>query len=517
MGDERIAPVIIVGCGPTGATAALELASFSVPCIVMDAGHRRPQGSRAIAIHRTALAVWERLGCVEPMLERGVAWRTRKTYFREHELQTQTAPEPAPGELPPFLNLSQHDTERCLLEAVARSSLIDLRWQHTLVGLCQDQDGVTITAETPAGPATIRGRYLLACDGARSATRKLLGLDFPGKTYPDRFLIADIRAKLPFPPEPRFFFDHPANPGHNILIHPQPGDVWRIDWQLGGDAVVEDERSTGAMDERIRALIGDTPYELVWLSDYRFHQRLLKRLRHGRVFFLGDAAHLVSPFGARGMNGAIHDVENLCWKLSYVLAARAGQDVLETYQTERWPAQQHNQEVTDATMRFMAPRTWWQRLRRNVILRLRLRRLVDSGRMSAPFTYTTSPLLVPDDEGGWAGAPELGSKMVIADPRIRRRIGHDFVALYFTYQQVDADNVVALPPDAVSPAGTIYLLRPDGHIAARRRNSHPADLPGLIQRALGQLAFHPLQQYAHVAGDVDHNETLPDPLSDSVG
>jgi 2-polyprenyl-6-methoxyphenol hydroxylase-like FAD-dependent oxidoreductase len=517
MEDTQI-PVIIVGCGPTGATAALELANLSVPCIVVDAGHKRPQGSRAIAIHRTALAVWERLGCVEPMLERGVAWRTRKTYFREHELQTQTVPEPAPGELPPFLNLSQHDTERCLLEAVARSSsLIDLRWQHTLVGLCQDQDGVTITAETPAGLATIRGRYLLACDGARSATRKLLGLDFPGQTYPDRFLIADIRAKLPFPSEPRFFFDHPANPGHNILIHPQPDDVWRIDWQLSGDAVVEDERSAEVMDERIRALIGDTPYELVWLSDYRFHQRLLKRLRHGHVFFLGDAAHLVSPFGARGMNGAIHDVENLCWKLAYVLAGRAGQDVLETYQTERWPAQQHNQEVTDATMRFMAPRTWWQRLRRNVILRLRLKRFVDSGRMSAPFTYTTSPLLVPDDEGGWAGAPELGSKMVNADPRIRRRIGHDFVALYFTHQQVDADNVVALPPDAVSPAGTIYLLRPDGHVAARRRNAQPADLPGLIRRALGQPASHPLQQHAHVASDVDHDETLPEPLSDIVG
>ena len=487
-----------------------------MPSIVVDAGHEGPQGSRAIAIHRTALAVWERLGCVEPMLERGIAWRTRKTYFREHELQTQTAAEPAPGELPTFLNLSQHDTERYLLEAVARSPQIDLRRQHTLVGLRQDLDGVTVTAQTPAGPVSIRGRYLLACDGARSATRKLLGLDFPGTTYPDRFLIADIRAKLPFPAEPRFFFDHPANPGYNVLIHPQPDHVWRIDWQLSGDAVIEDERSPEAMDERIRALIGDTPYELVWLSDYRFHQRLLRRLRHGRVFFLGDAAHLVSPFGARGMNGAIHDVENLCWKLAYVLAGRAGPDVLETYHTERWPAQQHNQEVTDATMRFMAPRTWWQRLRRNVILRLRLRRLVDSGKMSAPFTYTTSPLLVPDEEDGWAGAPELGSKVLTADPLIRRRIGHGFVALFFTHEQVDADNVVTLLPDAASPAGTLYLLRPDAHIAARRRNACPADVPALIQRALGESAAHPLQQDAHVAGYVDHDETLPEPFSGRV-
>jgi 2-polyprenyl-6-methoxyphenol hydroxylase-like FAD-dependent oxidoreductase len=516
MGDKKPTPVIIVGCGPTGATAALELASFSVPSIVVDAGHERPQGSRAIAIHRTALTVWEKLGCVEPMLERGVAWRTRRTYFREHELQTQAMPEPALGELPTFLNLSQHETERYLLDAVARSSQIDLRWQHALVGLRQDRDGVTVDVQTPTGLSSIRGRYLLACDGARSATRKLLGLDFPGKTYPNRFLIADIRAKLPFEAEPRFCFDHPANPGYNILIHPQPDHVWRIDWQLSGDAVIEDERAPAAMDRRIRALIGETPYELVWLSDYRFHQRLLGRLRHDRVFFLGDAAHLVSPFGARGMNGAIHDVENLCWKLAYVLAGRVRPDILETYQTERWPAQRHNQEVTDATMRFMAPQTRWQRLRRNVILHLRLRRFVDSGKMSIPFTYATSPLIVPDEEEGWAGAPELGSKILIADPRVRRRIGHGFVALLFTHEQVDVDNVITLPPDEASPAGSLYLLRPDGHIAARRRNAGPADLPALIQRALGESITHSLQQHAHVTGDVDHDEALPQPVSDSL-
>ncbi|MEE6262410.1 FAD-dependent monooxygenase [Plantactinospora sonchi] len=512
MGDSHTTPVIIVGCGPTGATAALELAHHAIPSIVLDSGAVRPQGSRAIAIHRTSLAVWEKLGCVEPMLARGVAWRTRKTYFRQYEMQAQTAPEPAPGELPPFLNLSQHETERHLHAAVVRSPLVDLRWRHTVVGLRQDADGVTVTAQTPSGPVTIRGRYLLACDGARSATRKLLGLDFPGRTYPDRFLIADIRAKLPFPAEPRFFFDHPANPGRNILVHPQPDDIWRIDWQLGGDVVVAQERSSAAMDARIRALIGDLPYELVWLTDYRFHQRLLHRLRHDRVFLLGDAAHLVAPFGARGMNGAIHDVENLCWKLAYVLTGRAGADLLETYQTERWAAQRHNQKVTEATMRFMAPRTRWQRLRRDTILRLRLRRLVDSGRMSTPYTYTSSPLVLPDREPGWAGAPELGAKIVPADPDVRRRLGHGFTALYFTPDPFDAPGVVTMPPDAVSPAGSCLLIRPDGHVAARRRHLAPTELPALVRAVLGEPGAHALAEHGHVGGDVDHDKSLLEPL-----
>jgi 3-(3-hydroxy-phenyl)propionate hydroxylase len=525
MGDNQ-APAIIVGCGPTGATAALELSHFNIPSIVLDAGFERPQGSRAIAIHRTALAVWEKLGCAGPMLDRGLAWRTRKTFHRHKELQTQAVSSLSPGELPAFLNLSQHETERILLERMASSPLIDLRWGHAVTGVHQDRASVTVTVSTPGGESHVKGGYLLACDGARSAVRKLTGLDFPGTTFPDRFLIADIRADLPFPLEPRFFFDHPANPGHNILIHPQPGGVWRIDWQLSGDADVAVERSPSAMDARIRAVIGDVPYELVWLSDYRFHQRLLRRLRHGRLFFLGDAAHLVSPFGARGMNGAIHDVENLCWKLAYVLDGRAPESLLETYQTERWAAQRHNQEVTTATMRFMAPRTRWQRLRRHVILRLRLRRWVDSGKMSEPFTYTRSPILVPDNGPAWRGAPKLGSKVILADPMLRRRFGHGFVALYFTGETPasgKATEVIQMPPQ--SPLGklfaastaTLYLIRPDGHIAARRRHARLDDLPELIARAVGEPLPHTLHQHAHVARDVDHSEPLPQPLGGGVG
>lgn len=536
-------PVIVVGGGPTGLTAALELAYHGVPSIVLDAGRQRRDGSRAIAVHRTSLMVWERLGCVEPMLASGVAWRARRTFCGERELYAQLLPAPAPGDLPTFLNLPQYRTEDCLIRSVQSAPLIDLRWEHRVVGVDQDGSGVTLEAQTPSGPVRMRGRYVVACDGARSSMRKLLGLNFPGRTYQDRFLIADIRAALPFPPEPRFFFDHPTNPGSTILIHPQPDGVWRIDWQLGRLADVAAERAPEVLERRIRGLIGDVAYELVWLSDYRFHQRLLERLRHGRIFFVGDAAHLVAPFGARGMNSAIHDVENLGWKLAWVLHGAAPENLLDTYDIERQPALRRDQLVTNATMRFMAPRTTLQRLRRKVTLKLSTtcktaRRWVNSGKMSEPFTYRASPILVPDDEPRrvWRGAPHVGARApdaacIVVDGslegparpiRLRRLLGTGFVGLCFMEDEAaswllaheiarqepvdltlwpvlrDAprapmgsavwDHDGELSQAFAARPGTLFLIRPDGHVAARRRQAGAEEVARLVQLASGNPA-----------------------------
>jgi len=509
-------PVAIVGAGPAGMTAALDLAHYGVPVLLLDEDTLHEEGSRAIAYHSSALAGWEKLGAGQAMLAKGVAWPCRHTYFHNREVYIQSFPPPRPGELPSFLNLQQYYVERFLLDQIQTQPLIDLRWQHKVTGLTQAPDSVTLDVDAPSGSMQVSASYVLACDGARSTVRKLLDLEFPGRSFDDRFLIADVRASLDLPPEPRFYFNHPAHPGPTVLIHPQPDNVWRIDWQIGSGVDVDAERSPARMDARIRAFIGDVPYELVWLSDYRFHQRLLSRLHHGRIFFAGDSAHLVAPFGARGLNSAVQDVENLSWKLALVLQGHASPALLETYNIERWAAQVENQRVTINTMKFMAPSTAWERFRRQVILRLAsfipyARRWVDSGRMSRPFTYRHSPLTLPDDpaDGRWIDAPVPGEKIPdrplsawldgrCTNVRLRHLTGSGFLVLYLALDEVVAERFVrefATPSDPIPlkvipifdgfpalPTGTALLIRPDGHLAARRLASPSTSLSALITR-----------------------------------
>lgn len=383
-------PVLIVGAGPVGLTLALELARFDVPAVVLDAKPEPARvGSRAIVLARHALETFVRLGCGGPMLEKAVVLARARTYFRRTELFCVEFPPEREGELPRFVNLQQTYTEDALLEEVTRRPSIDLRFGVAVTGLRQGADGVTVVVEG----GELRGSYVVGCDGAHSTARELLGVGFPGRSHRDRFLIADIRAELPFPrDERRFFFDPPENPGRTMLVHPQPDDEWRLDWQVPGDTDAEEERRSGRLDERIRHVAGSGDYRLVWLTAYRFHQRVAERWRLGRAFLAGDAAHLFSPFGARGMNSGVEDAVDLGWRLALVRAGEADDRLLDGYERERRPAALENLRITAATMRFMAPPTPLHRLVRDAILRgsLRsatLRRRVNSGRLAEPAVY----------------------------------------------------------------------------------------------------------------------------------
>jgi 3-(3-hydroxy-phenyl)propionate hydroxylase len=470
--------VVVVGAGPIGMTAALALARQGVPSILLDTAERHSgEGSKAICIQRDVLEVFDRLGVGRAMADEGVSWTLGRTYFRSRELFQTRLPQ-SRSVFPPFVNLPQSRSEELLFTAVKTCEHIDLRWQHRLVGLADDGDEVELSFQTPTGHETIRAPWVVGCDGGRSAVRKLVGIDFPGHSHPDRFLIADIRADLPFPNERRFFFDPPFNPGRQVLIHPQPDRVWRIDWQVPPETDVEEERRSGRLDQRIRAIVGETPYELIWLSNYKFHQRVADHFRAGRVLLAGDAAHLMSPFGARGMNSGVQDAENLAWKLGLVVAGVAPPALLDTYEEERRAAALENLRVTDETMRFMVPSTSVRKLLRNAVLRASgipaVRRFVNSGRLATPYDYSESSIVLGQTHG--EGGPRPGQVAPDAQTprgRLRELVGPDFLAVAFTdipwNPQADPPaptRILTLPPVEPYLADRWYLVRPDGHLAA---------------------------------------------------
>jgi 3-(3-hydroxy-phenyl)propionate hydroxylase len=439
------AQVAVVGAGPIGMTLAGRLAQRGVKVVLLEQHpHHTGEGSKALCMQRETLEIWARLGIGQAVADRGVQWDLGRTYFRDRELFSIHLPSSDVDHFPPFVNINQTEVEELLLQRLGELPEVEVRWGHRLTGLRQQGAGLRLGCETADGPADLTVAYAVGADGAHSSVRQLLGMGFPGHSHDDLFLICDIRARLPFPRERRFYFDPPWNPGRQVLVHPQPDDTWRIDWQVPSGTDVDAERASGALDRRIRQVVGqETEYELVWVTAYRFHQRLAPRFRVGRVLLAGDAAHLMSPFGARGLNSGAADAENLAWKLSLVLAGRAPDALLDSYDSERRAAAVENLAITDASMRFMVPHGPLRRATRNAVLRgsVRfdaLRRRVNSGRLSQPYTYRSSPVVAPDHGDDrlpvhGAVAPDATCRALGPEEstvaRLRDIVGGDFLGL----------------------------------------------------------------------------------------
>ncbi|MCC7327259.1 MAG: FAD-dependent oxidoreductase [Burkholderiales bacterium] len=508
-GTSRHCPVVVVGAGPVGLTVAIDLAQRGIAVLLIDDDNTVSMGSRAICYSKRTLEILDRLGCGETVASKGVRWHVGKVY-QGSELAYQFDLLPDSGHRrPAFVNLQQYHFEECLVRRAQDLPALEIRWRQRVSEVTQQADRVDLSVTTDDGEYALSCDWLIACDGARSPVRQMLGLDFEGQVFRDRFLIADIHMTSDFPAERRFWFDPPFHPNQSVLLHRQPDDIWRVDFQLGWDADPELEKRADRIMPRLRAMLGpDARFEIEWASVYTFSCRRMQKFRHGRLLFAGDSAHLVSPFGARGANSGIQDADNLAWKLELVLRGLAPEVLLDSYDSERVAAADESLANSTRATDFITPKSPVSRCFRDAVLALARRHpfargLVNSGRLSVPSVLARSPLNTADRDT-FAGAMLPGT--VAADAPVEGEagawlleyLGGGFVLLVFG-DAVDDTAARAVSEDPIGcrvvqvggaqgaarlrvrdvqglaaarydgKAGTCYLLRPDQHVCARWR------------------------------------------------
>lgn len=481
-------PVAIVGAGPIGLSAAIDLALHGIRSVVLDDNNVVSAGSRAICWAKRTLEIFDRLGVGDRMVDKGVTWKVGRLFHHEREVYNFDLLQQSGHKMPAFINLQQYYVEQFLVERCADfPDLIEMRWKNQVVGVEQRADTVAVQISTPDGGYALEASYVIACDGARSAVRSMLGLSFEGIQFDERFLIADIEMKAGFPSERWFWFEPPFHSGQSALLHKQPDNIYRIDLQLGPDADLDEESKPEKVIPRIKAMMGDRLFELDWVSIYSFQCARLDRFVHDRIIFAGDSAHVVSPFGARGGNGGIQDVDNLCWKLAQIFNGNAPNRLLDTYNTERIAAADENLNNSARATSFMTPKSAMEKRFRDAVLQLAgkldfARALVNSGRLSLPCSYVAA---VNEDgiehrfpDSARPGAPAQDAPT--DGGWLLNTVGGNFTLLFIGDVRPDGEQV----PDLVSvvdlqpseflrqrylgeEASAVYLLRPDQHIAAR--------------------------------------------------
>ena len=506
-------PVVVVGAGPVGLSLAIDLAQRGHNVVLLDDADRIGDGSRAICFSKRSLELWDRLGVGERMVGKGIVWKVGKIFLKD-ELVFQFDLLPEDGhKMPAFVNLQQYYAESFLVDRIQELPQIDLRWRNKVVGIEQRNDHAVIAIETPDGTYHLKADFVVACDGARSALRGLVGAEFSGENFEDQFLIADVKMTADFPTERWFWFDPPFHSGQSALLHRQPDDVWRIDLQLGPDADPAVERLPQNVRPRIERMLGHGKFEFEWISIYKFQCRRMQRFVHERVIFAGDSAHQVSPFGARGANSGLEDAENIAWKLSLILNGGASLSLLDSYEIERSAAADENIRASTRSTDFIAPHSAQERRMRYAVLRLAkeadfAKRMVNGGRLSTPSIYQT-PLSTADADT-WLAGPRPGAHMI--DAPLTTADGQNiFLTEAFKLASgrfvllesegsasLDVTGCHRIRIGAEAPLrdtsglfanrydasrGTAYLLRPDGYVAARFKKPTALAVQAAIARA----------------------------------
>ena len=517
-------PVLIAGGGPVGLTLAALLARHGVPSLVVEADASYCVGSRAICISRRSQEIMGWIGAHRWLVDKGLSWTGGRSYFRDTEVLHFHMPSDPRERFAPMVNIQQYFVEACAHRASqAGAAAVDVRWSSKVVAVQPRTDRVDVTIERADGTRlAVSARWLVACDGGRSTVRELSGLALEGRQYEGRYVIVDIEQSTRRGVERLAWFDPPSNPGSTILMHRQPDNVWRIDYQIADDEDPVEAVKPENVLPRVRShleMIGETaPWKPLWISIYNAKCLTLNDYRHDRVLYAGDAAHLVPIFGVRGLNSGLEDAGNLAWKLALVVQGQAESPLLDSYSSERVHAARQNMAHGAKSTEFMAPPHYGFRLMREAALRLaatdeRVRGLINP-RQSTPISYPHSPLNLT--AGGTCSAPSAGD--IAPEARLGPRhltelFGHHFVALQFSDRPaqdpgwaaeghgeglsrlqtwricrhgdgVDTESAGATLHDDAGEAwsrygateGTLVLVRPDGYILGRWDHADAATL-----------------------------------------
>jgi 3-(3-hydroxy-phenyl)propionate hydroxylase len=499
-------PVLIAGGGPVGLAVAALLARYGIASRVIEADTGYCTGSRAICLSRRSLEVLDWAGAAQAILDKGLGWTSGRSFFRDEEVLRFEMPNAPDDRFAPMTNIQQFYVEEAVhRSAIAQGDLVQVEWGTTVEEVEHTRAGVQLRCRSGEGEVAFTGDWLVACDGGRSRVREALGLSLHGTTYEGRYVIVDIVQKSKRPTERLAWFDPPTNPGSTILMHRQPDDVWRIDYQLRDGEDPEQAVKPENVLPRVAAhlqWIGETdPWQVQWISIYNAKCLTLDAYRHGRVLFAGDAAHLVPIFGVRGLNSGLDDAGNLAWKLGAVIRGEANDALLDTYAQERRAAALVNIDFGSRSTEFMAPPHRGFSLLREAVLRLAgsdpvVRNLINP-RQTAPVPYACAELLGPDE--GFASkraapgfvAPEAPLQREGRAGHVTQSFGRGWTVLAFGDALDVQDAEVVRVDVAANPSlaaryeaqpGTAYVVRPDGYVAARWKSARAADVQAALDR-----------------------------------